>query len=155
MYTVRFYVKPHLAAYMYHRYAKNVEAGAIHLPPTGILYNLLHALATRQPSGSYQREEGNLTLALPCPTDGKSPIIFNHLSGPGIDRLTAAIDLQMHMELYEFMRHGKFKKGIMYQTSAYQFQVRHEMWDITSEALLKSYQRWRDKEKKGRKKEEE
>lgn len=154
MYTVRFYVKPHLAAYMHHRYARFVESGAIHLPPTSILYHLLHMLTTRQPSGGYHREEGNLLLALPCPTDGKSPTVFNHLTAAAIERLSAAIDLQMHMELYEFMRHGKFKKGIMFQTSAYRFQRQHEMWDITSEALLKSYQRWRDKEKKGRKKEE-
>ncbi|WP_455591423.1 hypothetical protein, partial [Bacteroides sp.] len=134
MYTVRFYVKPHLAAYMYHRYAKNVVAGAIQLPPTSVLYHKLHALVTRQPSGGYHREEGNLTIALPYPTDGKSPVIFNYLSGPAIESLTAAIDLQMHMELYESMRHDKFKKGVMYQTSAYHFQTRYEMWDITSEA---------------------
>lgn len=42
MYTVRFYIKPHLAVYMYHRYAQSIKAGAIHLPRTSILYPLPH-----------------------------------------------------------------------------------------------------------------
>lgn len=154
MYTVCINVKPHLAAYMYGRYGKSTEAGAICLPPTGILYHLLHSLTGRQPASGCRREQGNLRLALPSPAKGgKSPAVYNYLSDASIEHIEAAIDLQMHMELYELMRTNKFKKGIMYQTSVRRFQEQYNMWDITEEALLKSYQRWREKERRGRKKE--
>lgn len=153
MYTIRFFVKPHLASYMYHRYKKTVESGAIRLPYNSILYHTLHQLTTRRPSGKVPREKGNLALILPFSSIGKSPATYNYLSEQSILTLEMAIDVQMKMELYEFIRFNKFRKGIMYMTSARLFQNKHQMWDITEEALIKSYQRWRDREKKERKEE--
>lgn len=153
MYTVRFQVRPHLAAYMYARYSKSITMGVIHLPANGILFHLLHHLAAPQPPSGWRAEKGNLALQLPSPNDGKSPRIYNYLSDRSIEKLEAAIDLQMHMELYEFIRNNKFRKGIMYMTSARLFREQHNMWDITEEALIKSYQRWRVKEQRGRKEE--
>lgn len=151
MYTICIPVKPHLASYMYVRYGNSIESGAIRLPSSCILYHLLHSSTCRQPSEGYRREQGNLRFVLPCPAGSKSPAIFNHLSNDSINQLEAAIDLQMHMELYEFMRNNKFKKGVMYQASVRFFQKQYQMWNITEEALLKSYQRWRDRERRERK----
>lgn len=80
MATITLSVKPYLAKYLCVRYAKSMEAGALRLPSSGILYHCLHQFTTKRPKGASWKDEGNLTLVLPHLVIGKSPDVYNYLS---------------------------------------------------------------------------
>lgn len=53
----------------------------------------------------------------------------------------------MRIEFYEFLLMNKFKEGIMYKKSVFMFMEKYDIAeeDLTSDALIKSFQRWRNK----------
>lgn len=53
----------------------------------------------------------------------------------------------MRIEFYEFMRMNKYKKGIMYKKSVIRFMEKYGILEeeFSAEALMKSFQRWREK----------
>ena len=76
MVTVRFEIKPYLAAYMYARYG---TPPPIRLSPLEPLYHTLHFFTVPYPTNlPYQRETGNIVFVLPDPRDGKNPEKYNY-----------------------------------------------------------------------------
>lgn len=150
MNTVTLSVRPCLANYLYVRYQSFVEDGAIKLPARSTLYHNLLQLTAPRPAGVSWRETGNLTLALPWPDKGKDPRTYNYLSAESVRLLEKQINLLLHMDFYEALLEGKFRHGIPYKRSMYQFMETYHLEDMNEEALIKSFQLWRKKEKEER-----
>lgn len=155
MISVTLSVKPHLAKYLYVRYQNYVENGAIKLPSRSLLYHNLLQLTAPRPAGISWHETGNLTLTLPWPDKGKDPRTHNYLSAESIHLLEKKINLQLHMEFYEYLQEGKCKRGISFKRSMYSFIHTYHLEDINEDTLIKSFQLWRKKEKKERKAEKQ
>ena len=150
MNTVTLSVKPCLAKYLYARYQNFVENGVIKLPARCLLYHNLLQLTAPRPKDVSWLEKGNLTLALPRPEKGKDPRTYNYLSAESVHFIEKKINMQMHMEFYEFLLEEKFKNGIPFKRSMYQFIDTYHLEDINEDALIKSFQLWRKKEKEER-----
>lgn len=145
MVTVRFEIKPYLAAYMYARYG----TPPIRLSALEPLYHTLHFFTVPHPANlPYQRETGNILFVLPAPRDGKNPEKYNYLGNENIRKIEQKIELQMKMELYDYMLENRFKRHITYKLALEEFVDKYEMTElIPEETLMRGFQRWRKKRK--------
>lgn len=53
--------------------------------------------------------------------------------------------LMMWAELHDLMDENKHINGIQFKESVFMFMRKYSIESITEDALLKNYQRWRDK----------
>lgn len=143
MITATIEVKPHLAAYLYVRYAKCVKSGAIQLPSTSILYHRIGELTVRRPKDVSWRETGNLTLVLPDPRHGKNPETYNYLGQKSVRVLELEIDTMLKMDLYSYLLQEKFQRGVMYKKSLIAFMEKYNIADTNESGLMKAFQRWK------------
>ena len=90
-------------------------------------------------------DSGNLEFVLPERREGKDPITYNWLSHRAQKRLANKMRLMMWAELHELMDENKHINGIQFKDSVFEFMCRYSIESITEDALLKNYQRWRDK----------
>jgi hypothetical protein len=56
--------------------------------------------------------------------------------------------LMMWAELHDYMDENKHIKGIQFKESVFVFMHRYGLESISEDALLKNYQRWRDKQRR-------
>lgn len=136
------------AEYIRGRYFDH-ESGAVRFPPSSDIYITLYDLLSKRPATN-PVDRGNLTIALPDrrlanQSGGKDPKTYNYLSPRAAAILAARFRLLMWAELHEFMDEQKHRHGIKYKESAFTFLARYGIESITEDALLKNYQRWRDK----------
>ena len=134
MITVKIQIEPHVAEYIRGKYF-DPEVGAVRFPSSLDIYILVYDLLQKRPHNC-PLESGNLEFALPDRRDantagGRSPEQFNYLSA--------------RAELHDLMDENKHLKGIQFKDSVFQFICRYGIESITEDALLKNYQRWRDK----------
>ncbi len=151
MITVKIQVKQHVAEYIRGKYFDH-EAGIVRFPPTLDIYILIYDLLQKRPHNC-PLELGNLEFALPDRRDanmagGKSPEQFNYLSARAAKRLGDKMHLMMWAELHDLMDENKHLKGIKFKDSVFEFMCRYGIESITEDALLKNYQRWRDKQRR-------
>lgn len=57
----------------------------------------------------------------------------------------------MWAELHELMDENKHIHGIQFKESVFRFMRKYGIESITEDALLKNYQRWRDKQRRKKK----
>lgn len=127
----------------------DAEAGAVRFPAGTDIYVLLYDLLQRRPIAC-PVDTGNLELALPDRREanragGKSPEQYNYLSGRSAKIIDDKLRLMMWAELHEFMDEGKHLHGIQFKESVFVFMRRYGIEAVSEDALLKNYQRWRDK----------
>ena len=146
MVTVRFEIKPYLAAYMYARYGTPPPIRLSSLEP---LYHTLHFFTVPHPANlPYQRETGNILFVLPDPREGKNPEKYNYLGYENIRKIEQKIELQMKIELYDYMLENRFKRHITYKLALEEFVDKYEMTELISEeTLMRGFQRWRKERK--------
>lgn len=148
MITVKIDVADFIAEYANGKYY-DPEAGAVRLPAGSDIYVCLYDLLQKRPVGA-AIDRGNLEIALPDRRDanqagGKSPEQFNYISAHGARILEQKLKLMFWAELHEYMDEAKHLHGIQFKESVFVFLRRYNVEAISEDALLKNYQRWRDK----------
>ena len=76
---------------------------------------------------------------------------FNYLSGRAQKILGDKMRLMMWAELHDLMDENKHINGIQFKESVFMFMRKYAIDSITEDALLKNYQRWRDKQRRKKK----
>lgn len=150
--TTKVELPKHLSEYLIGKFAD--ENNVVNLPCWSSLYFLFYELLQRRPADC-PVDFGNTEIRLPSPrfahkANGKPVEIFNYISRRGAALLVKSINTMMKVEAHELFDENKHVKGIDYIDSAYAFLEKYHIENLTVEALLKDYQRWR--EKIGRKK---
>ena len=151
MVTVKIEIEQYVAEYIKGKFF-DTEIGAVRFPPSFDIYILLYDLLQKRPQHC-PVDSGNIELALPDRREGnyaggKSPEQFNYLSQRAAKRLNDNMKLMMWAEVHEFMDENKHLKGIPFKDSAFEFLCRYGIESISEDALLKNYQRWRDKQRR-------
>lgn len=148
MVTVRMQIAPHLAEYIRGKFY-DPELGCVRFPPGMDIYILIYDLLQRRPKDA-PIDSGNLEFALPDRREanhagGKDPLTYNYLSARSQKRLRDKMELMMWAEVHDFMDENKHAEGITFKDSANEFICKYMIESISDDALLKHYQRWRDK----------
>lgn len=151
MITVKIQVDQHVAEYIRGKYFDH-EAETVRFPSALDIYILIYDLLQKRPINA-PLDSGNLEFALPDRREanmagGKSPEQFNYLSARAAKRLGDKMRLMMWAELHDLMDENKHIKGIQFKDSVYQFMCRYGIESISEDAMLKNYQRWRDKQRR-------
>lgn len=149
MITVKISVEPSVAEYINGKYY-DYEAGAVRFPPSLDIYILIYDLLQKRPV-SNPVDTGNLEFVLPQRREGKDPVSFNYLSARAQKMLGDKMRLMMWAELHDFMDENKHISGIQFKESAFLFMRKYSIESIGEDALLKNYQRWRDKQRRRKK----
>jgi hypothetical protein bacD2_22939 len=148
MTTVKIHCEPYVCEYIRAKYF-DPEAGAVRFPSSLDVYILVYDLLQKRPVGCGV-DEGNLEFALPDRREanragGKSPEQFNYLSRRSGKIIADKLRLMLWAELHDLMDENKHILGIQFKETVYVFMRRYAIESITEDALLKNYQRWRDR----------
>lgn len=143
MITVKTVTEAHVAEYIRGKFFDH-EIGAVKFPSGLDIYVLIYDLLQKRPA-SCPLDTGNLEFALPERRMGKDPASFNYLSARAQKMLADKMRLMMWAELHDYMDENKHINGIQFKDSVFMFMRRYSIESITEDALLKNYQRWRDK----------
>lgn len=143
MITVKISVEQHVAEYIRGKYYDH-EAGAVRFPSALDIYILIYDLLKKRPTGC-PVDSGNLEFALPERREGKDPEYYNYLSERAQKVLGDKLRLMMWAELHDFLDENKHINGVQFNDSVFLFMSKYGIEGITEDALLKNYQRWRDK----------
>lgn len=143
MMTIKTTVEPHVAEYIRGKFYDS-QAGTVRFPSTMDIYILIYDLLQRRPA-DHPFDIGNLEFALPERREGKDPLSYNYLSGRAQKILGDKMRLMMWAELHDLMDENKHINGIQFKESVFLFMRKYDIESITEDALLKNYQRWRDK----------
>lgn len=143
MITVKIDIIPYVAEYIKGKFY-DPEKGCVRFPSGLDIYILIYDLLQKRPSDA-SVDTGNLEFALPVRREGKNPETYNWLSGRSAKMLGDKMRLMMWAELHEFMDENKHAEGISFKDSAFIFLRKYGIESISDDALLKNYQRWRDK----------
>lgn len=148
MMTVKINIDQPVAEYIRGRYY-DAEIGTVRFPSSCDIYIKIYDLLAKRPADK-PVDTGNLEFALPDRrvanfAGGKDPAVYNYISQRAAGILCNRFRLMMWAELHEFMDEEKHLKGAQYKDSAYTFLRKYSIESITDDALLKNYQRWRDK----------
>lgn len=149
MITVKTTVEPHVAEYIRGKFYDR-EARVVRFPPTLDIYILIYDLLQKRPATN-PVDSGNLEFALPERREGKDPLTYNYLSGRAQKILSDKLRLMMWAELHDLMDENKHINGIQFKESVFLFMRKYNIESITEDALLKNYQRWRDKQRRKKK----
>ena len=143
MITVKTFAEPHVAEYIRGKFF-DPESGTVRFPSGLDIYVLIYDLLQKRPERC-PVDAGNLEFALPERRLGKDPMSYNYLSGRAQKMLSDKMRLMMWAELHDYMDENKHLNGIQFKDSVFMFMRRYSIESISEDALLKNYQRWRDK----------
>lgn len=149
MIIVKTTVDAHVAEYIKGKFYDH-EAGAVRFPTALDIYIMIYDLLQKRPVAC-PVDTGNLEFVLPERRMGKDPITFNYLSGRAQKILADKMRLMMWAELHDLMDENKHINGIQFKESVFMFMRKYAIESITEDALLKNYQRWRDKQRRKKK----
>lgn len=151
--TTRISLPAHLAEYLYGKYGNSKDT-AIRLPDECDLYHLIYDLLRKRPE-SAPVDRGNVELYLPSPRES------HHLYGKPVETYNYISERQCHHR-QEGERDDEARRSRPDRRE--QARVWHRVRElrlflptkygiesITPEALLKDYQRWKQKLRKSRK----
>lgn len=142
-YTLRIYVKPLLAEYLYGRYSDSIENGALHLPSGCYLQFTLQTLLSHRPANAPLREVGNLCLRLTAPHRGKNPASYNYLTQESIRLFEQRTLNQLQLELFDRMMKERRLSGVPYIETIRCFIERYNISSISENGLMKAFWRWK------------
>ena len=151
MTTATIQIEPYVAEYIRGKFF-DAKVGAVHFPRSLDIYVTIYDLMERRPKGA-GRDRGNLTFCLPDRRDannsgGKSPETYNWFSENSVKILERRMKVMMWAELHDTLDEAKHLRGIQFVESVYVFMRRYDLQSISEDALLKNYQRWRDKQRR-------
>jgi hypothetical protein len=148
MITTRISIKEHLSEFMIGRYNHHDEQTPIRFPDSLDLYHTIYDLLVRRPANVSGHDTGNLYFFLPEIFPGKKTSSYNYLGVRSVKIIEKKIEVKFWAEVHDLFDHNKTMHGINYIESAHQFLTDYGISAISEDALLKNYQRWRDKVRK-------
>ncbi len=156
MITVKISVSQPVAEYIRGRFYDR-DAQCVRFPSSSDIYVTIYDLMSRRPAGAGV-DVGNLEFALPDRRDanvagGKNPEAYNYISARAAEILERRFRVMMWAELHDYMDECKHLRGIQFKESAYVFLQRYGIESLSEDALLKNYQRWRDKLRRSKRRE--
>lgn len=143
MVTAQLTIKPHLAEYLNSKYF-DAEHGCIVLPDKLDLYHTIWDLLEKRPINRQVDVKGNVTLGLPNRREGKDPSYFNYLGERSIKIINNRVETMFFAELRQELDDNKQKHGTVYLDTAHTFMCKYCIESISSDALIKDFQRWRE-----------
>lgn len=149
MTTIKIFVDEYVAEYIRGKYFDATQ-GAVHFPDSLDIYVTIYDLLQKRPATS-PVDAGNLEFCLPDRRKGKNPDVYNYLSERSAKILGNKMRVMMWAELHDFMDENKHVNGIQFKESVYVFMRRYCIDAITEDALIKNYQRWREKLRRNKK----
>ena len=150
MITTKIQVKPFLAEYAKNRFS--VEGKEyIKFPDSEYLYHVMCDLMSKRPE-SAKIDTGNLEIALPRQARGKDPVTFNYIFEAGQKVIEKKLTRLFWAHVHEFIDEQVRTYGEPINESAFLFMTKFGISEITEDALVKSYYRWRGRTREKRKK---
>ena len=148
MIKVKIDITPYVAEYIKGKYF-DPGNGCVRFPSDLDIYVMIYDLLQKRPPGC-SIDTGNLEFTLPDRREanqagGKNPETYNYLSRRSAKQLESKMRRMMWAELHDYMEEMKHGEGIQFKDSAYRFLRKYDIESISEDALLKNYQRWRDK----------
>lgn len=134
---------PAVAEYIRMKYY-DPEIGTVRFPSSADIYILIFDLLQKRPADN-PVDSGNLEFMLPDRRIGKDPATYNYLSLRSQRILGNRFRAMMWAELHDFMDEQKHLLGTQFKEAVYIFMRRYGIESISEDALLKNYQRWRDR----------
>lgn len=153
------YVTPYLAEYAKKKFVLNRNNGGIIIPPSLDLYHCVWTLMQRPPlstSGASLQPESepapNLPISLPSrrPSSDrgpwKDPAYYNYLSPTAARCIESELRRIFNYEFRHLMMDNEERgQGCKFSDLVDDFIRRYDLRSISSDALLKNYQRYRDR----------
>lgn len=141
MVTTRIQIKSHLKEYIVGKY-NDMEDVPVSFPDNIDLYHYIWDWARKRPADC-QVDIGNLEIVLPNRRAGKKPEVYNYIPYDGVKDIERKIENLMFAELHTLVDEQKHREGIEIKTSVFYFMAKYGIDSITSDALVKNFQRWR------------
>lgn len=146
-------VEPYLAEYAQSVYGCGRQDGAVKIPYTSTLYHVLWYNMHRRPADCVDPADGNLRILLPdsrmlARDEGmrKNPRYWNWLPPRGVQAIEHCLLSQFNYEFRTSMMENEESGRPCNQFEVvWQFMHRHRLTQITEDALLKNFQRYRRK----------
>lgn len=145
MISVKITIKPHLAEYLIGKYNNHDTSNPIQFSDNLDLYHTIYDLSERCPANVRQIDVGNLWFYLPERENGKSTQVFNYFGRRSVELIEERIEAKFWADIHDYMDYEKHMNGVDFKDSAHIFMTKYGIESITIDALLKNYQRWRDK----------
>lgn len=147
--TVAIRVEPYLAEYARKKFSISPKGGGIKIPYTYDLYHCIFNSMQKPPSGDVEPCEGNLLICLPdsrmMPVR-KHPETYCYLSASSMTDIEQALrqlfNFDFHQQMMDNERLGRPSQQIEVVES---FLSTYGVESLTSSALLKNFQRYRQR----------
>ena len=143
-------VAPYLAEYAKKKFVLNRNNGGLVIPPMSDLYHCVWHHMSRPPREFDCSKSGNLKISLPCrrsSTDEgpwKDPAYYNYLSSTAAHNIETCLRRMFNYEFHAVMIENDEQGRPMRQIEVVEdFINRYQLQSISSDALLKNYQRYR------------
>lgn len=143
MVEVRIQLKDYLKEYLIGKYCNGVES-AIRVPPHTVLYEKMYHLVSRRPL-SAGMDTGNTLFELRFRNSCKDPRVYNWFSMRHQKKIEQTVNLQMRSEFHYFVDNLHHRHGVAYIDAVVEFMKQYGITTLSEEALIKDYQRYRDR----------
>lgn len=147
--TVAIRVEPYLAEYARKKFSISSKGGGVKIPYTYDLYHCIFNRMQKPPSGIVAPADGNLLICLPDSrqmTERKHPETWNYLSASAMADIEQALrqlfNYDFHQQMMDNERLGRPRQQI--EVVEY-FLSTYGIVSLTSSALLKNFQRYRQR----------
>lgn len=147
--TIR--IESYLAEYAKNKFAEGGMDGAIRIPYNSEFYHCVWEHMAKRRADQPLLTDGNLRILLPSrrtAEDGpvKNPAYYNYLSPVAVQLIERFLRRQFNYEFHQMMldneNHGR---PVRQQDMVADFIRRYRLESITEDALLKSFQRYRQR----------
>ena len=150
MVTTQIKIKQHLVEYL-HAIFKPDEKKIISFPmDEDIAITISNLIQKRRTD--VEEKGGNLTIEIPHRSWGKNPHYYDHISVEGQRILECKIEDLFWAHVHEFVDQRVHAHGDQLKDAVFIFMTKHDIQSISSDAIAKSYYRWRFKINRKRRK---
>lgn len=146
MTTTKIFLKPYLSEWAKAKWWDE-RWQAVRLPSDGYLYLYLYDAMSKRDVAGGTDASGNLSLCLPERGGGKNPRSYRYVTQEGRQRLESAFSQMFWAEVYDEFDCRHYLLGVKYKDIAIELVRRWKLTGISEEGLLKSYRRWRGKQR--------
>lgn len=141
MVTTFITIKPHLAQYA--KIVFSVEGeNYIQIPDKHDLYHVIANLMQKRPHNCPVLT-GNVELALPARSRGKDAATYNYLSLRSSEIIDLKIENLFWAHVHEYVDDRVHKFGEQMNIAVFMFMQKYQITEISEDAIVKNYYRWR------------
>lgn len=144
-------IEPYLAEYAQMKFADGGRNGAIRIPYNSEFYHCVWEHMAKRRVNQVVRTDGNLGILLPSrrlAEDGpvKNPAYYNYLSPVAVQMIERYLRRQFNYEFHQLMLDNENNgRPVRQQDLVADFIRRYRLESISEDALLKSFQRYRQR----------